>query len=132
MQSNSPWNNVLSRWQRIQLQTLHKTPANFNLLPPHSSLRMLYLFNTSPKLSNIPGHQVNTSQHLTIVPQLRISCSDIIIWINWVLLDTTSQLSYISNPALNELENCSIHATCFLSQFDVLRALDLVLCFWTE
>ena len=26
---NSPWNNVLSRRQRIQLQILHKTPRQF-------------------------------------------------------------------------------------------------------
>ena len=105
---NSLWNNVLSRGQRIQLQFLHKTPANFNLLPPHSYLQMLYVFNTSPKLLNIPGHQVNTDQHLPFISQLRISSSDIIIWINWVLLSTTTQLSYIPNPALIKLESYSI------------------------
>ena len=64
---------------------------------------------------------------------MRINFSDIIIWINWVLLNTTSHLSYISKPALNELENYWIWLSFyshyyFLSQFDVLVALDLVLC----
>ena len=54
-----------------------KPPTNLNLLPPHSYLRMLYLFNTSPKLSNIPMHQINNDHYLPFISQLRISRCDI-------------------------------------------------------
>ena len=91
----------------ISISCPHLSPPTPHPPPPtpHSWLRMLYLFNISPKLSNIPGHQVNTNQHLPLIYQLRTSRSDIIIWINWVLLNTTCPLSYISSLALNELEN---------------------------
>ena len=74
---------------RLNYKFCKNDSANLNPrdLPPF--LRMLYLHNISLELSTSQATKSNSDQYLPIISQFRIGRRDMIIWIHWVLLDTT-------------------------------------------
>ena len=74
---------------RLNYKFCKNDSANLNPrdLPPF--FRMLYLHNISLELSTSQATKINSDQYLPIISQFRIGRRDMIIWIHWVLLDTT-------------------------------------------